>query len=209
MFVYLAMRKLATFFIVVLAAIVIASLYGVGHDQVTYTISPEYYTKFKFIQFNLADSGAAQHMTQPRSAVVMVGVKATWWMGMYIGLIIGLTALVYRNPDRMFASSMQALGIVLGVAIITGAIGGWYGHNILAKKGVDWWLPNNLVHRTEFITVGSIHNFSYLGGLIGLALALVFLLVKKARLRKRAAAGRMAEASETEPADESAAPFEP
>jgi len=203
------MRKLATFFIVVLAAIVIASLYGVGHDQVTYTISPEYYTKFKFIQFNLADSGAAQHMTQPRSAVVMVGVKATWWMGMYIGRIIGLTALVYRNPDRMFASSMQALGIVLGVAIITGAIGGWYGHNILAKKGVDWWLPNNLVHRTEFITVGSIHNFSYLGGLIGLALALVFLLVKKARLRKRAAAGRMAEASETEPADESAAPFEP
>ena len=209
MFVYLAMRKLATFFIVVLAAIVIASLYGVGHDQVTYTISPEYYTKFKFIQFNLADSGAAQHMTQPRSAVVMVGVKATWWMGMYIGLIIGLVALVYRNPDRMFASSMQALGIVLGVAIITGAIGGWYGHNILAKKGVDWWLPNNLVHRTEFITVGSIHNFSYLGGLIGLVLAIVFLLVKKARLRKRAAAGRMAEASETEPADESAAPSEP
>ena len=51
------MRKLATFFIIVLAAIVIASLYGVGHDQVTYTISPEYYTKFKFIQFNLADSG--------------------------------------------------------------------------------------------------------------------------------------------------------
>ena len=152
----------------------------------TYTISPEYYTKFKFIQFNLADSGAAQHMTQPRSAVVMVGVKATWWMGMYIGIVIGLFALVFRNTDRMFASSMQALGIVLSIAILTGVIGGFYGHNVLAKKGVDWWLPNNLVHRTDFITVGSIHNFSYLGGIIGLVAAIVFLLVKYYRIKRRA-----------------------
>ncbi|HXB95333.1 MAG TPA: hypothetical protein VNU70_09250 [Puia sp.] len=177
------MRKLATFFIIVLAAIVIASLYGVAHDQVTYTISPEYYTRFKFIQFNLADSGAARHMTQPRSAVVMVGVKATWWMGLYIGLIIGLFALIFRNPDRMFASAIQALGIVLGIAIITGAIGGYYGRNVLAKKGVDWWLPNNLAHPSDFITVGSIHNFSYLGGVIGLGVALIFLLVKHYRLK--------------------------
>lgn len=193
------MRKLATFLIIVLAAIVIASLYGVGHDQVTYTISPEYYTKFKFIQFNLADSGAAQHMTQPRSAVVMVGVKATWWMGLYVGIIIGLCALVFRNPDRMFASAIQALGIVLLIAILTGVIGGFYGHNVLAKKGIDWWLPSNLVHRTDFITVGSIHNFSYLGGIIGLVAAIVFLLIKRSRLRKRAAT----ETSPEEPSAES------
>jgi hypothetical protein len=196
------MRKLATFFIIVLAAIVIASLYGVGHDQVTYTISPEYYTKFKFIQFNLADSGAAQHMTQPRSAVVMVGVKATWWMGMYIGLVVGLFALVFQNPDRMFASSMQALGIVLLIAILTGVIGGFYGHHVLAKKGVDWWLPNNLVHRTDFITVGSIHNFSYLGGIIGLVVAIVFMLVKRVRLRRRAAAASEPEEPYAEPSAE-------
>ncbi|HVS97199.1 MAG TPA: hypothetical protein VHE54_11980 [Puia sp.] len=195
------MRKLATFLIIVLAAIVIASLYGIGHNQVTYTISPEYYTKFKFIQFNLADSGAAQHMTQPRSAVVMVGVKATWWMGLYIGVILGLFALIYRNPDRMFASAMQALGIVLGIAIIAGVIGDLYGRNVLVKKGVDWWLPGTLVHRDDFITVGSIHNFSYLGGLIGLVVAIVFLLLKKARLRKRAA-----RLSETERSGEAAGP---
>ena len=181
------MRKLATFFIIVLAAIVIASIYGVGHDQATYSISPEYYTKFKFIQFDLADSGAAQHMTQPRSAVVMVGVEATWWMGLYIGIILAAFALMFRNADTMFASAMQALGIVLLVAIVCAVIGGYYGRHVLAKRGVDWWLPNNLVHRTEFITVGSIHNFSYLGGVIGLVVAIAFLFFKRYRLRKRAA----------------------
>lgn len=182
------MRKLATFFIIVLAAIVIASIYGVGHDQATYSISPEYYTKFKFIQFNLADSGAAQHMTQPRSAVVMVGVEASWWMGLCIGLILAAFTLIFPNADRMFASAMQALGIVLLIAIISGVIGGFYGHYVLAKRGVDWWLPDNLVHRNDFITVGSIHNFSYLGGVIGLIVALAFLYFKRQRLRKRAGA---------------------
>jgi hypothetical protein len=96
--------------------------------------------------------------------------------------------LVFRNADRMFASSIQALGIVLGIAMISGVIGGFYGRNVLAKKGVDWWLPNHLVHRTDFITVGSIHMFSYLGGIIGLVAGVLFLLIKHYRLRKRAGA---------------------
>jgi hypothetical protein len=182
------MRKLATFLLIVLVAIVIACLYGVGHDQVTYTISPEYYTKFKFIQFNLADSIAAQHMTQPRSAVVMVGVEATWWLGFYVGVIIAGFALLFRNRDRMFAVAMQSLGIILLLAIISGVIGGFYGRDVLAKRGAgsSAWVPGNVVHRVDFITVGAIHNFSYLGAAVGLAAAIVFLLIKNSQRRKRA-----------------------
>src|SRR6202012_2555810 len=107
------MRKFAMFLLIVGVAIVIAAIYGVGHDQVTYSISPEYYTKFKFIQFNLADSAAAQHMTQPRSAVVMTGVKATWWVGVLIGVVLGLVAFIYPDADSMFPSALQALWLVL------------------------------------------------------------------------------------------------
>lgn len=179
------MRKFAIFLLIVGVAIVIAAIYGVGHDQVTYSISPEYYTKYKFIQFNLADSGAAQHMTQPRSAVVMVGVKASWWMGAVIGGILGLFALLFRNTDRMFQSAMQALGIVLLVVILSAAIGYQYGHGTLAIKGVHWWIPPNVIDHPAFITAGTIHNASYLGSAIGLLAGIVFLLIKNARLRKR------------------------
>ena len=179
------MRKFAIFLLIVGVAIVIAAIYGVGHDQVTYGISPEYYTKYKFIQFNLADSGAAQHMTQPRSAVVLVGVKASWWMGGIIGAVIGLFALLFRNADRMFQSAMQALGITLLVAILTAAIGYQYGHGTLAARGVSWWIPPNVVDKPAFITAGTIHNASYLGAGIGLLAGTTFLMIKNARLRKR------------------------
>src|ERR1700759_2197923 len=126
------MRKFAIFLLIIGVAIVIAAIYGVGHDQVTYSISPEYYTKYKFIQFNLADSGAAQHMTQPRSAVVMVGVKATWWMGLYIGLILGFfSLLLFLDAETMFQSALQAIGLVVLIAIICGVIGYFYGRNVL------------------------------------------------------------------------------
>lgn len=173
------------FLLIVGVAIVIAAIYGVGHDQVTYSISPEYYTKFKFIQFNLADSGAAQHMTQPRSAVVIVGVEASWWMGAMIGAVLGLVALLFHNADRMFQSAMQALGIVLLVAIVSAVIGYLYGHGMLAGRGVGWWIPPNVTDRPAFITAGTIHNASYLGGVFGLVAGVTFLLIKKARLRKR------------------------
>lgn len=182
------MRKFAIFCLIILVAIVIASIYGVGHDQVTYSISPEYYTKYKFIQFNLADSGAAQHMTQPRSAVVMTGVKGTWWMGLMIGVVLGLIAFIFRDADTMFSSVLQALWLVLLIVIVAGVTGGLYGHYVLVRKGVGWWMPGNLVDRGAYITVGSIHNFSYVGGIAGLVIGVIFLVIRNYRLRKRAAA---------------------
>src|ERR1035441_9525373 len=38
-------------------AAVLAGLYGIAHDQLTYSISPEYFTRLKFPQFHHADFG--------------------------------------------------------------------------------------------------------------------------------------------------------
>ena len=179
------MRKFFILLLVICVAVVIAALYGIGHDQVTYSISPEYFTRYKFIQFNLADSGAARHMTQPRSAVVMTGVKSSWLIGLAVGVVVGLFALVFRNSDRMFQSAVQALGLALVITIICAVIGFIYGHNVLARQGVSWWMPANISDKPDYITAGTIHNFSYAGGAVGAVAGVVFLLVKNSRLRRR------------------------
>lgn len=83
---------------------IIGGLYGIIHDQLTYTISPEYYTKFKFYQFGLMDIGNEAIFPNPRLEVSAVGFMATWWMGLPIGLILGLVGLTIKDNNNFFGS---------------------------------------------------------------------------------------------------------
>ena len=58
----------------------VAAIYGIVHDQITYSISPEYFTRLKCIQFHYANFGLPH-----RVFVAEVGVLATWWVGLIAG----------------------------------------------------------------------------------------------------------------------------
>ena len=60
------------------------------------------------------------------------------------------------------------------VAFATGLLGLAYGSFYLAETGVNWWLPENLLDKKSFISVGSMHNFSYIGGLTGLVAGIIY-----------------------------------
>ncbi|MBX7225671.1 MAG: hypothetical protein K1X55_06555 [Chitinophagales bacterium] len=186
------MKKLLTLFLIIALAPLIGGLYGVMHDQLTYTISPEYYTKFKFIQFGFIDSGNEAILPNPRLSVAGVGFLATWWMGLPIGLILGLVGLVHKDNKQMFKITMKAIIVTIIVAFVTGLIGLAYGKFYLADTGVNWWLPDNLYDKKKFIAVGSMHNFSYLGGLIGLIAGSIYSLKQKRKIENEINSGQNA-----------------
>jgi thiosulfate/3-mercaptopyruvate sulfurtransferase len=173
------MKKWPVFFLILLFTPVISGIYGILHDQLTYTISPEYYTKFKFQQFGLSDNEVEAVFPNPRFHVSIVGVMATWWVGVPIGLVLGLVGLLHANGERMFYVTSRAIALTMVIAFITGIVGLLYGKFFLAVSGVSWWLPDNLIYRADFIAVGSMHNFSYLGGFIGLIVAVYYSLREK------------------------------
>jgi hypothetical protein len=173
------MKKFLTLILIIAIALIIGGLYGILHDQLTYTISPEYYTKFKFYQFGLMDMGNEAIFPNPRIEVSAVGFMATWWMGLPIGLILGLVGLIHKDHRQMLKVTMKAVLITVIVAFVTGLIGLAYGKLFLADKGVDWWLPENLIDTENFISVGSMHNFSYLGGLFGLIAGIIYCIKQK------------------------------
>lgn len=173
------MKNFLTLILIIAIAPIIGGLYGILHDQLTYTISPEYYTKFKFYQFGLMDMGNEAIFPNPRIEVSAVGFMATWWMGLPIGLILGLVGLIHKDHRQMFKVTMKAILITVIVAFATGLIGLAYGKFYLADKGVDWWLPENLIDTENFISVGSMHNFSYLGGLFGLIAGIIYSIKQK------------------------------
>ena len=177
------MNKLLTLIILVAISCLLAGLYGILHDQLTYTISPEYYTKFKFYQFGLMDMGNAAIFPNLRIEVSVVGVLATWWMGIPIGIVLGLVGLIHKDWHTMFKMTFRAFLVTIAIAFVTGLIGLAYGYIYLAGKPrtefVNWYIPDNLVDFESFIQVGSMHNFSYLGGLTGLIGGLVYTIVQR------------------------------
>src|ERR1035438_1926964 len=81
---------------------VLAGLYGIVHDQVTYSISNEYFTRLKFSQFHYADFGLP-----PRVFVAEIGFLATWWVGFVAAWFIARItvpafpqAVAFRSEER-------------------------------------------------------------------------------------------------------------
>lgn len=167
-------KKFLTVFLIAGFASLPAGIYGILHDQFTYSISPEYYTKFKFIQFGLDEI----EYYSLRKKVAIVGFLATWWFGLFLGLILGIFGLRHKDWKTMLKVSITSIFIALIVAFIVGIIGLLYGKFTLSNQPESefnsWFIPEHLIDFRSFISVGSMHNFSYIGGMIGLIAGLIY-----------------------------------
>jgi hypothetical protein len=160
----------------------IAGLYGVIHDQITYSLSPEYFTRLKFAQFHYADSGLP-----PRWFVAEIGFLATWWVGFIAGWFLARMAVPKWPSVEARAGILRGFGIILTCAFAASLMG--FGLGLLRGSNADYtaWQDfaqtRGVVDLPRFVRVAYIHNASYLGGLIGLIVALVYLRRLKWHLR--------------------------
>lgn len=177
------MKKLLVFFLVLLAVIV-SGLYGILHDQVSYTVSPEYFTKFKFRQFGIADMNLPD-----RARASIVGFLATWWMGIPIGLLVGGTGFIHPGHWRMLGISLFAFGVIIVITLLFGLCGLLYGYfemntvNLANYQG--WLIPNDVVDLRRFLCAGYMHNASYLGGTLSIFAACIFQIAVRIKTAHR------------------------
>jgi len=151
---------------------VLAGCYGIVHDQVTYSISPEYYTRLKFAQFHYADFGLPT-----RVFVAEIGFLATWWVGFVAGWFIARVSVPAFSRAIAFRRSARGFLIVFASAFVAGIIG--YVLGPVHDSDYSAWetLASTLgiLDLPSFVQVAYIHNASYLGGLIGLIVAIIYL----------------------------------
>lgn len=153
---------------------VLASAYGVLHDQWTYSISPEYFTKLKFQQFAHANLGLGE-----RFFVATIGILATWWVGMLAAWLLARRLIPHQPRPQAYRQIRQGFVIVFAFSAIF-ALGG-YAYGLWRGPEADdtaWaWATRSLqiTDLGSFVRVAYIHNASYLGSLTGLIVALLTL----------------------------------
>ena len=167
----LPLRGLPRLLLLAVIGSLIAGIYGVIHDQVTFTLAPEYFTKFKFEQFGYADPGRGE-----RAFVLVMGFLATWWVGMIAGWVLGRVTI---SPTGVLLPIPRLLGlfaIILTFAAVSGVLGFAYGTvtwDLAETKWSSWRVSCGVQDLPAFARVGHIHAFGYVGALLGLIVAAV------------------------------------
>jgi hypothetical protein len=154
-------RKLALFPILLVTACLVAGFYGALHDQISYTISPDYYYSFKFNQFRIPV------VLRNRIGASMVGWYASWWMGLLIGIPVLLLGLIMPDRKSYVTRSLVAFGVVAFTSLVVGL-------TALFNAG----------DMNSFDRVGTMHNHSYLGGGLGIITASIYLIIERMRLTR-------------------------
>jgi len=101
------MKKIGTFLLFLPAAMLAAGLFGIIHDEISYSVSNEYFTKFKFIQFRLLDTNLPD-----RFRAAEVGFLASWWMGIPLGILCGSAGFIQRSPSLMRHALIWSLLVI-------------------------------------------------------------------------------------------------
>jgi hypothetical protein len=158
----------------------VAGLYGALHDQISFTASPDYFYAFKFHQFQIPSE------QQNRIGAAIVGWHATWWMGVIIGVPLTCVGLTFPDARSFVRHMLIAFMVVTATALAFGL-----GALVIASLWIDennlpnFPYPAGVANRVEFARVGVMHNFSYLGGLVGIGTGLAYLATARWRLTKQ------------------------
>ena len=166
------LRRLPSLIRITVLSAIFAGGYGALHDQVSYTISAEYFTRMKFLQFEYLDFG-----WPPRVLAAEVGFLATWWVGLIGGWFIARAGLAELTERSAWYYTPRTFALAAGVAIITGALGTLLGavqaHGDLSGWR-SWQEGLDLRDLPAFVIVAYLHWASYLGGVLGLVAAGVY-----------------------------------
>lgn len=147
---------------------VAASLFGILHDQVTYTVSPEYFTEFKYHQFSYLPF-TQNHVLN----ITLIGIMGTWWVGLFSGWFLGRWHLMSGLNDKLHKKIYLSYVIIFSMTLLfTIACYFTYGGSDSESSFITIAHSHGVTDIGGFVTVGYIHNASYLGVLAGVLVSL-------------------------------------
>lgn len=170
------MAKLGVFLALLLTSMLAAGAFGALHNQISYSVGPDYFHQLKFPQFRLSED------VPPRIGAALVGWRASWWMGFIVGLPPFLLGMLLLTPaSRLWSAGLRAILVVMVVAATVSALGWVFGlvavdENVAAQIA----LPERITDPVGFLRAGAMHDASYIGGFLGV-FAAVWVIFRASR----------------------------
>jgi hypothetical protein len=139
-------------------SILAGAIYGIVHDQVTARVCLEYFTIYHPNLF---------HTQSPTLLAPGWGILATWWVSLFLGLMLAIAARAGSPPKLTaaeLAPKLAKLLAIMAVCALTGGIAGYF----LQGLGMEYYatdIPKEIRH--DFYADFWAHSMSYLSGFVG------------------------------------------
>lgn len=153
------------FVALLIVAPMMAALYGFIHDQITYSISEEFFTKFRFEHY---DFPKAWH---PRARAGMIGIVNAWKTGIPFGIILTAVGRIHTNTHKLLTYTLYTYVLTFFMSFAFALLAEYIPVSYDAI-GFKQGLPDNILDPVAFQRVVQINNFGYVGGIIGMLMGI-------------------------------------
>ncbi|CBL46468.1 Hypothetical protein HDN1F_28850 [gamma proteobacterium HdN1] len=161
------MKKFTNSIFIIVFATVAAGLYGAAHNQISYTISPEYFTNIKFAQFGWLLVGFGDRVNAG-----LIGFSAACWFGTICGTLIAFRMRHIEDRQRFIRFAFFRLVLVLITSALVAFGVSFYSYSQDASALLAYWQHTSTHYRIKeplsFAVVAQMHRMSYVGGVIGM-----------------------------------------
>jgi hypothetical protein len=157
--------------LIIFSSIIIASLFGVLHNQLSFSVSTAFFENFLFRNFGINE----WKLDNPRIGAAIVGILGSYWVGFYLGLFYAVIFLFLKTKNDL-KNIFIAITINIGTAFL-GSLTGYLVSSFLippAQSGI--FVDFGTTNPENYIQAAYMHTGSYYGGVAGLVLGIIFLL---------------------------------
>ena len=159
--------------IIVIFSIIIASVFGAIHNQLSYSVSNEFFEDFLFGNFGIND----WNLNNKRIEASVVGIFGSYWVGFILGIIYAVIFL-FINTENNFKYIFKAISINIFLALIGSIIGYIIGF-IIPWENSGIWMEFGTQNPQKYVQANFMHSGSYYGGIVGLIIGIFYLFKNK------------------------------
>lgn len=162
-----------TAFSIIIISILVASVFGALHNQVSYSISSEFFKNFLFGKFGINEWG----ISNDRTKASIVGIIGTYWVGFFLGIIYSIIYL-FLNVENKFLIIIKSIFINISVSVFGSLIAFLIAYFFISPENSGVFMDFGTMCPKNYIEAAYMHTGSYYGGVLGLFLGIIFLLNK-------------------------------
>lgn len=172
--------RLFIFIALLLIAPAIAGIYGFIHDQITFAVSEEFFTKLRFLEFDLPDNWP------PSAKAGVIGIANAMKAGIPFGIVLTAIGKIHKKDFHLLNYTIYAYLLTCLMSFVFTILALYMP---LAPQEVREvaTMPADILDPIAFQRVILMNNYGYVGGIIGMFMGIgLQIFFYKKNLKKEA-----------------------